>query len=79
MIVGVVVGVINSWCDLLVSSCSELDADFLPWSLWSSCSVTCGERGVRARERTCRDKHSANCIGPRHDSKKCLVALCPGL
>ena len=52
---------------------------FLPWSEWSSCSLTCGY-GQQTRTRTC-DGH-VNCDGVQNDDLKetqsCNNGDCPG-
>jgi hypothetical protein len=58
--------------------CAELDADFLPWSLWSVCSATCGAGGSRTRERTCQDSKKTNCIGASREKEPCFVKHCSG-
>ena len=55
----------------------ELDADFLPWSLWSVCSLTCGTGGIRTRTRRCQNSKKPNCIGASRENKTCFVEHCP--
>ena len=49
---------------------------FQPWSLWSSCSVSCG-RGVITRARTCIDGTVGNvgCIGDTEEEGECIEGV----
>lgn len=51
------------------------------WSLWSSCSVTCGG-GRQSRVRTCTNPAPANggkdCKGASSETQACGTKLCPG-
>jgi hypothetical protein len=54
----------------LARSCSWTD-----WSGWGSCSITCGGRGRRTRQRS--HTGSRICTGREEESKDCHVNLCP--
>nr|XP_020496660.1 properdin [Labrus bergylta] len=50
------------------------------WLLWSPCSVTCGEGGVRTRERICSSPHECRsaCSGPSEETEVCPThTTCP--
>ena len=52
------------------------------WSMWSSCSVSCG-MGVTNRTRNCTRpgniKTSDGCQGVNVEEKSCMETTCPGL
>ena len=48
---------------------------WLPWGLWTECSVTCSE-GVEFRGRACRGN---NCHGEGIQSKVCTRPKCQGI
>ncbi|XP_026179920.1 properdin-like isoform X2 [Mastacembelus armatus] len=49
------------------------------WLAWSSCSVTCGEGGVRKRERICSSPPEclSACSGPSEERENCPTHTCP--
>ncbi|XP_078377620.1 SCO-spondin-like [Oculina patagonica] len=51
------------------------------WSDWGSCSLTCGEGGVKKRSRTCTNPPPTNggldCVGPTEETSECNVRACP--
>ena len=60
---------------------SAIDGGFAAWSVWSTCSVTCGG-GSRTRERNCTDPEPQyggnNCTGPWTDTypSACNIQNC---
>ena len=58
-----------------------VDGGFTEWSLFGSCSKTCGG-GVMRRNRSCTNPVPANggqdCIGPREETRNCSIEACPG-
>ena len=52
------------------------------WGDWSSCSLTCGEGGIKKRTRTCTNPPPANggldCAGSAEETSECNVRACPG-
>uniref|UniRef100_A0A674MPC0 Complement factor properdin n=1 Tax=Takifugu rubripes TaxID=31033 RepID=A0A674MPC0_TAKRU len=50
------------------------------WQAWSSCTVSCGEGGVRTRHRVCSgppECHAA-CTGPSDETEECPTSItCP--
>ena len=72
----------NDWCHSInIYSYFVVDGGWTDWSLWSSCSVTCGN-GQATRKRFCASPSPANggltCPGPSTEQKSCQVANCPG-
>lgn len=63
--------------------CSGVCCDVKGWDMWlpwSPCSVTCGEGGVRKRERKCSNPpqcYSA-CSGASTEEEICPTHTCPG-
>ena len=58
-----------------------VDGGFTEWSLFGSCSKTCGG-GVMKRTRNCTNPAPANggqdCVGPREETRNCSTGACPG-
>ena len=56
-----------------------VNGEFLPWSQWTECSVTCNE-GQQTRNRTCFGvAHGGiDCIGPTFENRTCFPVECPG-
>uniref|UniRef100_A0A8C9YCU5 SCO-spondin n=1 Tax=Sander lucioperca TaxID=283035 RepID=A0A8C9YCU5_SANLU len=63
----------------------ELDGGWTPWSVWSDCSVTCGQ-GAQVRTRACINppprNNGTHCSGPDRETQDChtppcLDDLCP--
>ncbi|XP_058509001.1 properdin-like [Solea solea] len=80
-------GIGGSECDnpaenLQTQACTGTCCDVKSWSLWSgwsSCSVTCGEGGVRSRDRVCSSppECSLSCTGPSEEREACPTHTCP--
>lgn len=47
------------------------------WSLWGSCSPSCGTNRVRSRSRTCEGK--GECVGESSQRDTCADSVCPGV
>ncbi|XP_020781472.1 properdin [Boleophthalmus pectinirostris] len=49
------------------------------WSSWSACSVSCGEGGVKSRNRKCSDRIECAlaCAGPTEETQACVLTTCP--
>ena len=58
-----------------------VDGQWLPWSVWSDCSVSCGP-GQRNRFRFCSNPKPVNgglnCTGQSEDHQACDYIACPG-
>ncbi|XP_037550324.1 SCO-spondin-like [Nematolebias whitei] len=63
----------------------RVDGDWTPWSVWSDCSVTCGQ-GTHVRTRACINppprNNGSHCTGPERETQycqtpPCLDDLCP--
>ncbi|KAK3095360.1 hypothetical protein FSP39_013702 [Pinctada imbricata] len=67
-----------------VQSCNKhacpIDGAFTDWSVWGTCSVTCGG-GRQARDRSCTNPApqygGADCSGDRSESQNCNKQNCP--
>ncbi|KAM3858661.1 adhesion G protein-coupled receptor B1-like [Diretmus argenteus] len=61
-----------------VAATHTVDAPTDEWSLWSVCSVTCGE-GWQSRTRFCvTSSYSTQCTGPLRENRPCNnTAVCP--
>uniref|UniRef100_H3CC18 Complement factor properdin n=1 Tax=Tetraodon nigroviridis TaxID=99883 RepID=H3CC18_TETNG len=80
-------GIAQSECEdaenkLEVRPCNGTCCDAKGWSswqAWSSCSVSCGEGGVRTRRRTCSGppECGAACTGPSEETEDCPTSTCP--
>jgi len=56
---------------MLFCNLQPCQPEWSDWSPWSSCSATCGDNGMRRRQRSCE--------GPRSESKLgLLLSPCPG-
>uniref|UniRef100_A0A674MBG1 Properdin-like n=1 Tax=Takifugu rubripes TaxID=31033 RepID=A0A674MBG1_TAKRU len=73
----------NAEDKLQFQPCSGSCCDAKGWSLWqawSSCTVSCGEGGVRTRHRVCSgppECHAA-CTGPSDETEECPTSItCP--
>ncbi|XP_056871096.1 properdin-like [Takifugu flavidus] len=73
----------NAEDKLQFQPCSGSCCDAKGWSLWqawSSCTVSCGEGGVRRRHRVCSgppECHAA-CTGPSDETEECPTSItCP--
>ena len=53
----------------------EWSCSWTEWSGWGSCSITCGGRGRRTRQRS--HTGSRLCTGREEETKDCHVNLCP--
>ncbi|KAM5157512.1 SCO-spondin-like [Mantella aurantiaca] len=57
-----------------------LDGGWGPWSLWSSCSSSCGD-GIRSRRRECDSPAVQNggrsCMGDEEQQRICREPVCP--
>uniref|UniRef100_A0A8C6QPP1 Hemicentin-1 n=1 Tax=Nannospalax galili TaxID=1026970 RepID=A0A8C6QPP1_NANGA len=58
----------------------QVHGGFSPWSVWRSCSVTCG-KGIQKRSRLCNNPLPANggkpCQGSDSETRHCQNKLCP--
>ncbi|KAL3885340.1 hypothetical protein ACJMK2_025411, partial [Sinanodonta woodiana] len=56
------------------------DGGWSTWTLWSSCSKTCGP-GIKERNRLCNNPNPAyngsTCHGNDNEISKCNVTFCP--
>ncbi|GFS05126.1 brain-specific angiogenesis inhibitor 1 [Elysia marginata] len=61
-----------------MSSHSSVDGQWMDWTPWSSCSVSCGG-GTRERSRDCYlgQFGGANCTGHDHETSTCNPHNCP--
>ena len=60
----------------------KVDGDWSPWSLWSSCSVSCGFEGRQKRFRTCDNPPpmgtGKKCVREMSQTKPCMnTERCP--
>lgn len=59
-----------------------MDGYWAEWSEWGSCSVSCGDKGTRIRNRTCSDpmpQHGGeSCAGNKTETELCDEIICPG-
>ncbi|XP_052780950.1 SCO-spondin-like isoform X2 [Mya arenaria] len=70
--------------DVVIQNCSmeicQIDGVWLPWSPWSTCSVTCGD-GLVMRTRNCsfpdEHDHGQPCMGAATEENNCTVNQCP--
>ncbi|XP_044187663.1 properdin-like isoform X1 [Thunnus albacares] len=67
---------------LQTEPCSGTCCDDKGWGLWlpwSTCSVTCGEGGVRKRKRVCPSPPEclSACSGPSEETETCPTHTCP--
>ena len=64
----------------ICTALSIVDGNWGEWTMWCSCSVTCGS-GTRERSRMCNDpapKHGGkDCVGSNSDSDNCTESPCP--
>ncbi|XP_078703548.1 ectin-like [Branchiostoma floridae x Branchiostoma belcheri] len=62
-----------------VESC-PVDGEWTPWSLWTTCDVTCGG-GTRFRYRSCSNPPPKNngeyCMGSSGEMEYCNETPCP--
>lgn len=65
---------------LISSSAPTVNGNWGPWSLWDTCTVTCGG-GVQTRKRICNDpppKHGGKeCVGDSKATQLCNKQDCP--
>lgn len=55
-----------------------IDCMMSEWSDWGECSKSCGKgRMIRTRMIKVRGRNGGETCGPRKESKKCLLAVCP--
>ncbi|KJH42087.1 thrombospondin type 1 domain protein [Dictyocaulus viviparus] len=58
-------------------SCNEQlcprDEDWSIWSDWSSCSISCGEKGVQSRRRQCLKAFVFQCTGQSMETRECSL------
>ena len=59
-----------------------MNGSWSEWSDWASCSLTCGDGGIKKRLRTCTNPPPANgglaCEGPGEETEPCNAGECPG-
>ncbi|XP_061570036.1 SCO-spondin [Cololabis saira] len=57
----------------------RVDGGWTPWSVWSDCSVTCGQ-GAHVRTRACINppprNNGSSCSGPERETQHCQTPLC---
>ncbi|XP_053387975.1 neurogenic locus notch homolog protein 1-like [Mercenaria mercenaria] len=67
-------------CPKFCGLCNVVDGNWLEWSSWSQCDVTC-ENGTQIRSRSCTNpspQHGgSNCAGNSIEGKPCHRDLCP--
>lgn len=67
---------------LLLHSMFLVDGGFTQWSLFSSCSQSCG-MGSQERKRTCTNplpQHNGqNCVGDTVEERQCKIKECPSM
>ncbi|XP_052087844.1 coadhesin-like [Mytilus californianus] len=67
--------------ELCILNECPINGNWTEWSLWSICSLTCGEGGERIRKRTCDNPAPANngqdCSGSDSDEELCILNDCP--
>lgn len=60
----------------------QVDGDWTPWSVWSDCSVTCGQ-GTHVRTRACINppprNNGSHCSGPDRETQYCQTPPCLGV
>lgn len=60
--------------------CVTVNGGWGPWSLWDSCSVTCGG-GLQRRHRLCNNPapkyNGKDCLGDSKASRLCNSQSCP--
>ncbi|CAL9698264.1 unnamed protein product [Knipowitschia caucasica] len=66
------VGVADQRRECNTHICTDSGGPWLPWSLWSECTVSCGG-GHQSRFRVCK---SPPCSGPERQSKTCHTHVC---
>uniref|UniRef100_A0A3B4ZIA7 Spondin-like TSP1 domain-containing protein n=1 Tax=Stegastes partitus TaxID=144197 RepID=A0A3B4ZIA7_9TELE len=58
-----------------------VDGGWTPWSVWSDCSVTCGQ-GTHVRTRACINppprNNGSHCTGPERETQHCQTSPCLG-
>lgn len=64
----------------VVCSFPVVDGQFTTWTLWSTCSRSCGFKGFSVRSRFCTaPKHGGHpCYGAGIDTRECNRKHCPG-
>jgi len=59
--------------------CNQIEYKWNLWASWSSCSITCGMRGMmsgnRTRMRSCN--YPGRCTGKKTDQGACPMPMCP--
>ena len=61
----------------------DIDGVYTPWSSWSDCSATCGNKGVQIRVRLCTQQppqengQKCNLYGPDSETRSCSLRTCP--
>ena len=66
--------------NLIISTIADPVAEWIEWSQWSPCTVSCGP-GTKFRDRTCSEPASAGkdqCPGNATELEDCLLPECPG-
>ena len=62
-------------------NCFPVNGEWIPWTLWTSCSLSCGG-GQEIRSRSCSDPAPAfgglDCPGLEEEALACNTQPCPG-
>lgn len=67
----------------LIWKSTTVNGSWTEWSDWGSCSLTCGDGGIKKRIRTCTNPPPANggleCEGAGEETEACKAGECPGM